>query len=175
MRVAIVLAAFTAAAAHAAVADSSANGFTVKIAVQIAAPPTDVYRKFVRNIGEWWNPAHTWSGSAKNLSIEEKPMGCFCEKLPDGGGVRHMEVVMITPGKTLVMTGALGPMQALAVTGNMRVIFVAADGGTTMEFTYAVAGYLPQGMNAFAGPSDAMLTEQTTRFKNYVEKGSPGK
>ena len=165
--------ALSASSAGAAVADSSATGFTVKIPMHVNAPPADVYRKFVRNIGDWWSPAHTFSGSEKNLSIEEKAMGCFCEKLPDGGGVRHLEVVYLAPGKSIVMSGALGPMQSLAAAGNLRLQFTAEEGGTKLEVTYAVTGYLPGGMNAYAAPSDGMLTEQFTRFKNYVERGSP--
>src|SRR5215467_6715751 len=171
MRATIPLAAaflaFTAMPSSATVADSGPNGFTVKVTVHVQASPADAYRKFVRNVGDWWNSSHTFSGSSKNLSIEERAAGCFCEKLLDGGGVRHMEVVTIMPGKMLVMTGALGPMQALAVAGNLRVVFSPEDGGTKLEATYAVVGYLPAGMNAFAGPSDAMLTEQFAGFKKY--------
>src|SRR5882762_1709352 len=90
------------------VADSSANGFTVKMIMTIQAPPADVYRRFVRNVGDWWSSDHTYSHDAHNLSIEEKPMGCFCEKLPNQGGVRHLEVVSLFPGKAIGMTGALG-------------------------------------------------------------------
>jgi len=169
MRASLILAALTASIAHGGVVDSSANGFTVKVSMHLSAPPAEAYRKFVRNIGEWWNPQHTWSGSAKNLSIEEKAMGCFCEKLPDGGGVRHMEVISVMPGKMLVMSGALGPMQALAATGTMKVEFKAAEGGTDLELTYSAVGYLAAGMNAFAGPSDGMLSEQLSRYKKYVE------
>ena len=169
MRASLILAVLTASIAHGGVVDSSANGFTVKVSMHLSAPPAEAYRKFVRNIGEWWNPQHTWSGSAKNLSIEEKPMGCFCEKLPDGGGVRHMAVISVMPGKSIVMSGALGPMQALAATGTMKVEFKATEGGTSFELTYSVAGYLAGGMNAFAGPSDGMLSEQLSRYKKYVE------
>src|SRR5207245_116562 len=70
MRMMILLAAalvaFTAERASAGVADSGPNGFTVKIAMHVGAPPAEAYRKFVRNVGDWWNPAHTFSGSAKN-------------------------------------------------------------------------------------------------------------
>lgn len=170
---AVAFAAVAAAAAHGAVADSASNGFTIKIPLHIQAPPATVYQKFVRNVGDWWNPAHTFSGSARNLSIDEKPMGCFCEKLPDGGGVRHLEVVYLAPGKAMVLTGALGPMQALAATGNLRLQFSPEGDGTKLEVTYAVTGYLPAGMNAFAASADGMLTEQFTRLKNYVEKGDP--
>jgi hypothetical protein len=54
---------------------------------------------------------HTFSGDAHNLSIDDKATGCFCEKLASGGGVRHMEVVCADPGKKLVLSGALGPLQ----------------------------------------------------------------
>jgi hypothetical protein len=164
----VLIAAMTGIAS-AAVTDSGPTGFTVKIAVHVQAPPAEAYRKFVRNVGDWWNSSHTFSGSAKNLSIEEKAMGCFCEKLSDGGSVRHMEVVTIMPSKMIVMTGALGPMQSLAVAGNMKVQFSPEEGGTRFELTYAVVGYLPNGMNTFAGPADVMLTDQVARFKSYAE------
>ncbi|HEY2013693.1 MAG TPA: hypothetical protein VGH38_09350 [Bryobacteraceae bacterium] len=159
--------------ARADVVDSASNGFTVKITLSVHAAPDEVYRKLVENVGEWWNPQHTFSGSARNLSIEDKAMGCFCEKLPDHGSVRHLEVVYAAPGKVLLMTGGLGPMQGLATAGTLRIQFTAAEGGTKFEATYSVAGYLPAGMNTFAAPANGMLTEQFTRFKNYVEHGSP--
>jgi hypothetical protein len=145
----------------------------VKIAVNIQAAPDEVYRRLVHNVGDWWNSAHTFSGDAHNLTIEEKAMGCFCEKLPNGGGVRHLEVINFAPGKTLVLSGGLGPLQSIAATGNMSFQLSAASGGTKLEVTYAVVGYLAAGMNALAGPVDGVLMEQVTRLKNYIEKGNP--
>ncbi len=154
------------------VADSSASGFTVKLALNINAAPDEVYRKFMR-VGDWWNSAHTFSGDAHNLSIEEKPMGCFCEKLPNQGAVRHMEVVYLAPGKTLVLSGGLGPLQSLAATGSMTISLTAADGGTKLAVNYAVTGYLPAGMNTWAVPVDGVVREQFMRLRNYVERGDP--
>ena len=158
---------------HAEVADSSPNGFTVKITVQVQSPPAEVYRRMVHNVGDWWNSAHTFSGSAHNLSIDATAGGCFCEKLPDAGSVRHMQVVLARPGQALLMTGALGPLQSMAATGTMRFQFTAQDHGTKLELTYSVAGYLPAGMNTWAAPVDSMLREQVGRLKNYVERGDP--
>ena len=157
--------------ARAEIADSSATGFTVKVALTIQAAPDAVYGKLVRNVGDWWNPMHTFSGDAHNLSIEEKPQGCFCEKLPNGGGVRHLQVLTVAPGKSLVLSGALGPLQALAATGSLSIDLAAADGGTKLNVTYAVTGYLKSGMNTFAAPVDTVITEQFTRLKKYVERG----
>lgn len=155
------------------VADSAASGFTVKVTLTIRAAPADVYRKLMRNVGDWWSPQHTFSGNSHNLSIEEKAMGCFCEKLPDGGGVRHMEVVNLAPGKVVVLSGGLGPLQSVAAAGTLRIAFSAAEGGTKLEAVYTVVGYLPAGLNTWAAPVDSVLTEQFTRLKNYIERGDP--
>jgi uncharacterized protein YndB with AHSA1/START domain len=154
------------------VADSGANGFTVKIVTSIHAAPADVYKKLVNNIGDWWNSQHTYSGDAHNLSIEEKPGGCFCEKLPNGA-VRHMEVIFFSSGKTLRLSGGLGPLQTIGAAGALTFSLTPEAGGAKMEVTYAVHGYLAQGMNSWAAPVDAVLTEQITRLKNYVETGNP--
>lgn len=164
---------FVPVLAQAEVVDSSSAGFTVRTTLSIQAPPDDVYRRFIRNIGDWWSPQHTYSGNAHNLSIEEKPAGCFCEKLPDGGGVRHMEVVNLAPGKSVTLSGALGPLQSLAATGTMSVQFAPADGGTKLVVTYAIAGYLPAGMNTLAAPVDGVIAEQFTRLRSYVLHGDP--
>lgn len=159
----------------AAVADSSANGFTVRLAFNVQASPDEVYRKFVRNIGEWWEASHTFSGNPHKLSIDDKPGGCFCEKLADGGGARHMQVLYADPGKRLVLSGALGPLQTMAATGALTIEFAPADGGTKLDVTYAVGGYLPAGMNTFAPIVDGVLSTQFSRLKNFVEHGDAAK
>ena len=154
------------------VVDSSAGGFVVKETITIQAAPIEVYRRIFR-VGEWWNSQHTFSGDAHNLSIEEKAGGCFCEKLPTGGTVKHLEVVYQAPGKAVVMHGALGPLQTMAATGAMQIQLTAVDGGTKLEVTYAVAGYMAAGMNTLAPVVDSVLKEQFTRLKSYTEKGDP--
>ncbi|HZU43270.1 MAG TPA: hypothetical protein VE994_11400 [Terriglobales bacterium] len=158
--------------AIAEIADSSVTGFTFKTTLIVQAAPETVYKQFLA-IGNWWDPSHTYSGDAHNLSIEQKAMGCFCESLPNGGAVRHMEVLLLMPGKMIVLSGGLGPLQSLAATGTMKIILSPAAGGTKVDVTYAVGGYLPAGMNTFASPVNEVLTEQFARFKNYVESGSP--
>lgn len=153
------------------VVDSASNGFTVKTTLQIQAAPDAVYGRLIQ-VGDWWSSRHTFSGSAKNLSIEEKPGGCLCEKLPNGGA-RHMEVIYIAPGKRLVLSGGLGPLQAIGATGAMSIDLAPAEGGTKLQVTYAVTGYLAAGMNTWAAPVDSVLAEQFTRLKNLVEQGDP--
>ena len=168
----VVLLLAVAMTASAEIADSAANGFTYKLVLNLQAPPETVYQRLLA-IGNWWSSSHTFSGDAHNMSIDAKPMGCWCEKLSNGGGVRHMQVVMVMPGKMLVMTGGLGPLQTMAATGSMRIGLAPANGGTQLQVTYSVTGYVPTGMNSLAAPVDGVLTEQFTRLKIYVETGNP--
>lgn len=154
------------------VVDSSAAGFTVKHTFTIQAAPQDVYAKIFR-IGDWWSSAHSFSQDAHNLSLEEKVGGCFCEKLPGGGGVKHMEVVYLAPAKGVVLHGVLGPLLSLAAAGTMQIQLTAVDGGTKLDVSYSVSGYLAAGMNSWAAPVDGVLKQQFTRLKSLIEKGDP--
>jgi len=170
--IAVILCSLAPVMARADVADSAANGFTVKIVTEIHAAPAAVYDKIVHNVGDWWRSEHTFSGDAHNLSIEDKPMGCFCEKLPKGGGVRHAEVVMYAPGKTLVMSGVFGPLQRLGAAGALSFAISPSGDGSKLEVTFTVGGYFPAGLNTWATPVDNVLTEQIARLKTYVETGN---
>jgi uncharacterized protein YndB with AHSA1/START domain len=153
---------------RAEVVDAAAGGFTVKLARHVAAPPEEVYATAVA-VGRWWSPDHTFSGSAAALSIDARPGGCWCETLPGGGGVRHLEVVYAAPGSLLRFSGGLGPLQATAASGSLTWTFAAAGDGTDVTWTYAVAGDRPGGLEALAPAVDAVLAEQIDRLKAAVE------
>lgn len=155
------------------VADQAPNGFTIRNAMVIRAAPEQVYNSLVHNVGDWWSSAHTFSNDSHNLSIDDKVMGCFCEKLPNGGGVRHAEIITVMPNKMLVMKGALGPLQKFGDTGTLTLVLEPLNKDTRVQLIYAVGGYLPDGLNTWAAPVDKVLTEQLTRLKNYVETGNP--
>jgi hypothetical protein len=169
----IVALGLLAAPAWPDVVDSAVGGFTVRTTLNVKAAPADVYSSLISGVSKWWDSAHTFSHDARNLSIDGKPMGCFCEKLPGGGGVRHMEVVYADPGKGLVMSGGLGPLLSQAVAGSMEIHLTAVAEGTKLVVTYAVTGYLPAGMSSWAAPVDSVLNQQFTRLKNFIERGDP--
>ncbi len=102
-------------------ADSAANGFTVKLAVSVQAPPQEVYRRLVHNVGDWWNPMHTFSGDAHNLSIDDKAMGCFCDLPALAECPATWKSSMRIRVEKLVFRGALGPLQSMAATGSMTI------------------------------------------------------
>lgn len=163
---------FSPPGARGEVVDSSALGFTVRNVVQISAAPESVYVSLVRDVGSWWNPVHTFSGDARNLSINAAAGGCFCERLKNGGSVRHMTVVYANPGSVLRLEGGLGPMQPMGVAGSMTWSLVKSGEGTTLELRYSVGGYNPHGLQSLAVASDFMLKEQLGRLKNFVETGN---
>ena len=158
--------------AQAAVADSAANGFSVVETVHIAAAPDKVWAALVTP-SRWWSPAHTYSKSATNLTLEPRAGGCWCENLPGGGSVQHMVVVRLMPNNQLVLRGPLGPLQSMGVDGAMTVVMTPADRGTDLTATYTAGGYLKGGLDALAGPVDAVLREQFVRLRTQVETGSP--
>lgn len=168
----LVLALLLAGTAQAETADVTASTFQVKSSYAIKAPAAKVYEAYSQ-IGNWWNPAHSWSGKGENLSLETKAGGCFCEKLPDGGSVQHMAVVFAQPGKLLRLSGGLGPLQPGALAGSMSWQTVEKDGVTTLSLTYNVSGYYPGGLDKIAPAVDMVLAEQMNRLKKYVETGKP--
>jgi uncharacterized protein YndB with AHSA1/START domain len=157
--------------AHAAVADSSELGFTVNFELNIAAPPERVYRKLVHSVGQWWDSKHTFSGDAANMYMEERAGGCFCERLQGGGSVQHMKVIFADAGKTLRLSGVLGPLQTAALAGSMSWDFEPTKQGTLVKMRYTVGGYLPGGFEGIPEAVDRVLSEQIQRLKRFVETG----
>src|SRR5262245_25163980 len=104
--------------ANAAVTSQGTNGFVVMNEVTVPGSSADAYAAVIK-IGGWWDPEHSFSQDAKNLTLDAQPGGCWCETLPNGGFVRHLDVIHAAPGAKLVLSGGLGPLQAMAVAGTM--------------------------------------------------------
>lgn len=159
-------------ASHVA-AQTSSSGFLVRHEVVINAPRAEVWRSLVQQVGEWWNPQHTFSGDSKNLSIDARPSGCFCEKLPNGGGVEHLRVVHLVPGEMLRLSGGLGPLQASGVSGSLSWRLTGTGGSTTVEVIYVVGGFMEGGFERLTPAVSAVIGEQMHRLKSFVETGKP--
>lgn len=151
------------------------NGFLVKVEASINAPAAKVYEAMVGQVGSWWNPEHTYSHDAKNLSIDPHPEGCFCEKLPNGGGIEHLRVVYVSPPEVVRFSGALGPLQASGVAGSMTWKLTGGPDSTRLELSYSVGGFIPGGFEKIAPAVETMLREQVDRLKLFVETGKPNK
>jgi len=157
--------------AMADVTSAGASGFEVREKVHIAAAPDAVYAAVLAP-KRWWDPKHTYSGDANRLTLEAKAGGCWCESLPGGGSVEHLEITYLAPGKAVRFRGALGPLQAMGVAGSMTITLAAGDGGTELMLTYTVGGYARDGFEDVSKGVDGVLAAQVARLKKVVETGS---
>ncbi len=159
-------------AAHGEVVDQQANGFSLQEKTQIAASPDKVYAALI-DIGRWWSSAHSFSGAAKNMTLDARAGGCWCEALPKtGGSVQHMTVVYANPGEMLRLRGALGPFQATGMEGAMNIVLTPNKQGTEVEIVYNLGGYILNGYQSLPTTADGVLGLQLFRLKQLIETGS---
>jgi len=161
----VLLAVSTPAAAD--VVSASANGFEVRQTVPLVVRPEVAFSSFA-SLPAWWDPAHTYSKKADNLSLNLTPGGCLCERFPDGGGIEHLRVVYVDPGKHMTFTGALGPLLSMAVNGVLDVQVKSTAGGSELTLDYRASGFYNGGADKLAPMVDAMLAGQMKRFRAYA-------
>jgi hypothetical protein len=161
-------AALLAGGASAEVLSVGPDGFEVRETVHVTAASDKAYAALLQP-ARWWNPAHTFSGSAANLMLDARAGGCWCEILPDGGSAEHLRVVYVLPGKTLRLRGALGPFQALGVDGAMTWVLKSGVNGTDISVSYALGGYAKDGFDAASKAADRMLGEQIERLGKLID------
>jgi len=118
------------------------------------------------------NVNHSYSLDAANLSID-LDRRCMLELLPDGGFVRHLEVVFYQPGKSIRMTGGLGPLQGMGVYGALTFVFQPSPDvpeATQVTLTYNVSGADFMGLENIAAPVDTVLGMQLAVFQKYANQ-----
>lgn len=158
---------------QAAVAERTDQGFRTKSVIEVSAPPAKAYAA-LGQIGSWWSDAHTYTGKAANMSIRLQPGACFCEVLPQGGGVRHGVVVLAWPERhTLRLDAALGPLQDEAAVGALTFQIAPKGAGSTITVTYHVGGLRPASAKAFADGVDQVIGAQAGRLGRFVDTGKP--
>lgn len=179
MLITILLSA-TASPALADVKAASDNGFNVLHVATVNATPDEIWKRLLAP-KDYWNKAHSWSGSTAGFYIDAQANGCFCElfqeadangKLRTVGSVEHMRVIFAQPGKVLRMQGALGPLQSEAELGTLTVAMEPVKGatGTKVSFSYVVGGYMRYKVSEIAPAVDKVLAEQ---FKNMLSPFTP--
>lgn len=165
----LILAPLVTATPRAEVLDTSADGFHIRQELTLAGNSREVWQALTAP-AEWWDPQHTWSGDAANLSLAVEPDGCFCESWESGASV-HLKVVRVETQKLLRLEGGLGPLQGHPVRGLMDFSLAPGeDGDTRLTLDYRVAGVL--GRN-WAEPVDRVLGGLLKRLGEYAAKTPP--
>ena len=169
IRVFVWLAMLAAPQVEAEVIAAAEHGFISAHEVVLPANPIRSWQALTAEIASWWDPAHSHSGDASSFSLQPEAGGCFCEALPDGGSVMHMQVVYAAPGQLLRLTGGLGPLQEMGVTGAMTFsLQTTTEGSTLLRYRYVVSGYAPEGLAGLAEPVDAVQLGQLQRLVAYL-------
>ncbi len=170
-----VLLAAISSPAFAEVKAASDTGFNSVHIATVNATPEEIWNRLLTP-KDYWNKAHSWSGSSAGFYIDAQANGCFCELFQEAdangtlktvGSVEHMRVIFAHPGKVLRMQGALGPLQSEAVMGTLTVAMEPAKDnvGTRVSFSYVVGGYMRYKISEIAPAVDKVLGEQ---FKNML-------
>jgi len=158
--------------ASAEVVKSSDAGFTVTQSVNVTMPPPAAWSA-LSDIGRWWDPEHSFSGDARNMTLDPFVGGCFCEKLGRYAGVQHMRVIYAQPPKMLRLSGALGPLQEFAVTGSLTWTIEVAGGGSRILMTYTAGGFADRPLSQWAPLVDSVLATQIQRLGKFISTGNP--
>ncbi|MCW1381349.1 SRPBCC domain-containing protein [Novosphingobium sp. KCTC 2891] len=152
------------------------NGFVVRVAAEVTATPAEAWRTLVAP-AQWWTSQHTFSGDAANLTLEPVPGGCFCEKLPvpkdapkgqRPGGVQHMRVLYVEPGRAIRLSGALGPLQSEALNATMTMTVKPTETGSRVLFEYVVGGFMRYKIDEIAPAVDRMLSGQMSALARQL-------
>src|SRR5689334_20132650 len=146
--------------AHADVKSAAADGMVLQFKGEVALSRDDAWSRLL-NPALWWNGAHTYSGEAKNLSVDAVAGGCWCE-LWEGGEVEHGRVIYLKRNQAIRYNSALGPLQGLGV--NAVLTFTLADGSaagrTAVMVDMVVVGSSLSGLDKLAPVVDQVLGEQ---------------
>jgi len=163
----------TSSPAHAEIVSAGPSGFNLRHVIEAPNVAAPVIWAALADVGKWWDPEHTYSGDARNLTIDPVVRGCFCEKLSLYAGVEHGTVVFAQPTKTLRLIGALGPLQEFGITGALTWQIDAAGGGSKITMTYNVGGFADRPLSDWAPIVDEVLGVQAQRLGRYVTAGNP--
>lgn len=158
--------------ARAEVRDATASGFTVENVRVVTVDPATAWRALVQDVDRWWPKDHSWWGAASTLSIDARAGGCFCETVGgDAGGGRqaqHLLVTFVDPGRTLRMTGGLGPLQGMGLHGALEFRLTPEGEGTRIVLWYRVGGYTPDDLSKFAPIVDRVQGQQLGGLADYL-------
>lgn len=157
---------------RAEVKDASPAGFTVENARVVAVDPATAWKALVGDVDRWWPKDHSWWGAQSRLSIDARAGGCFCEvaapAATGGPQAQHMLVTFVDPGKTLGMTGGLGPLQGMGLHGALEFRLTPEGDGTRIVLWYRAGGYTPDDLSKFAAIVDRVQSQQLGGLADFL-------
>ena len=113
----------------------------------------------------WWQPDHTWSGRAENLSLDPRAGGLWAEHW-DGNEVLHGRVLTVLEGKMLRLDAPFGPLQGTGVTVTWTITLEpdADTDGTKIIFDEVANGSSQSRLAEIAPAVDGVKSEAIARL-----------
>ena len=162
--VGLVLGLATPAAAE--IASRSEDAFTLTFSTRTQYGPGRITGS-LEGLQHWWDPAHTYTGDAANLSLDLTPGGCWCERLADGADFDHGRTVSVTPGEIL-FHAPFGPLRAMATRADLTVAWSLVGREMEPSWTFVVEG---PGVGAMAEAVDGVMEGGFRRWIHWLETG----
>ncbi len=150
---------------NAKVIKSSEHGFIIEHQFKADADIAEVFKTMTKDVGQWWNSEHTYSGNAENMLINKD---CFCEQW-DGNKVSHLDTTTWIENSQIVFEGAQGPLRELGLHGSMIWSLSKNNPGTTVTWRYYVHGFSDVDIAGFANVVDGVLNAQIENMAKLLE------
>lgn len=115
---------------------------------------------------QWWNPDHSYSGKAQNLSLDPQAGGLWREDW-DGGSVTHGTVVQVIEGKLLRLEAPFGPLQGVGAYVIWTIQIEAADSGSLVTFTEVAIAPPGSALQKLAPAVDQVKAEAMERLTSH--------
>lgn len=144
------------------VLESSETHYRLSQVAKSDSPPAAVWERLVHP-ERWWNPAHSYSGEAENLSLEPIAGGLWREDW-DSGSVAHGRVLQVREGELLRMEAPFGPLQGLGAYVVWTITIAAEGSGSRVSFDEVASAPPGSALDQLAGAVDAVKTEAIDRL-----------
>lgn len=153
---------FSASVVHADVITASDEHFILRLESDSALAPDALWERLIVPAA-WWHPDHTYSGDAKNLTLEAKAGGLWREDWA-GGSVEHGRVLLLQPGKVLRMQAPFGPLQSVGAYAVWTITVMPADKGSVVRFDVSAVAPAGAGLESLAPAVNAVKSEALRRL-----------
>lgn len=135
--------------------------------------PDEMWARLL-DVPAWWQDAHTYSGSAANLSLDARAGGLWREDW-EGGSVAHGTVLLVQPPTadapgTLRVDAPFGPLQERDVRVVWTITVAPHADGSEVTFRELASGPERSGLDTLAPAVDFVKGEA---LKSLVDKGVP--
>ena len=159
--VAVVLA-IPALPAHAEVVEASDTHYRLTHSATSTASPKALWDRLIHP-EQWWNPDHSYSGKAENLSLDPRAGGLWREDW-DGGSVAHGTVVQVIDGKLLRLEAPFGPLQGMGAYVIWTITVEPAANGSQVTFEEVASAPPGSSLQTIAPAVDGVKAEAIRRL-----------